>query len=282
MVSYKRVLILGTDQFANDCAIIIKNNGLMPEIFDTNKEKSPVLEEKCVCNGLLYKHITWTDLTDLLLSLKEKTLLISAFNLYLVPKEVINKKNITAINCHHAILPDRPGRNGATWAIFEQDKEAGITWHFITEKADAGNIICIKKISLDDKITALRLLKHQYDLALDSFIEIISDLLSENITCTPQDPGKKGPFRYSYDIPNEGKLDLSWNFDKMSAFLRAMDYGILEVLGQPYLALFDNNYKWKRYVLLPPDGDFGIQKKNDSFIISTQHGCIRLDKISIV
>ena len=280
---YDHVIIIGSSQLACHCANTMGKSGLPIEILDTNDEKSVFLESWCTREGFSSRHIEWGDLTKYLLGISKRTLLVSAFNLYLIPKEVLEKGWITAINCHHAILPERPGRNGATWAIYNQDKEAGITWHYITPKADAGDILCVRKITLDNNLTALQLMRCQHGLACEGFDAIADGLIEGSIESTPQDMSKKGKFRYSYDIPNNGFLDLDWDFSKMSAFLRSMDYGPLKVFGLLHLSHEGKVYEIGSYALLPADGSrcSGIEKENDGFVISTEHGCIRLGKVSV-
>jgi len=138
-------------------------------VYDTNPKKSIVLERQIQGEDITYLHLEKKILFETLANTQEKTLLVSAINSYLIPEKVLDNKNIIAINCHHALLPRHPGRNAEAWAIFEQDDETGITWHFITPDVDAGQILIQKKIQLDDRITSFKLLKYQNNLAYQSF-----------------------------------------------------------------------------------------------------------------
>lgn len=44
-------------------------------------------------------------------------------------------------------------------------------------------------------------------------------------------------------MPNEGYLELSWEFEKISRFLRAMDCGALSGIEKPNLSLFGSDLK---------------------------------------
>ena len=49
------------------------------------------------------------------------------------------------------------------------------------------------------------------------------------------------------DVPNDGWLDLSWETDKVSRFLRSMDYGALMVMGRAKVMLDGEIYTVEGY-----------------------------------
>jgi methionyl-tRNA formyltransferase len=246
-MDFKIVAVLGIGQLAYQCAKTLKQLGMSVLVYDTNPKKSIVLERQIQGEDITYLHLEKKILFETLANTQEKTLLVSAINSYLIPEKVLDNKNIIAINCHHALLPRHPGRNAEAWAIFEQDDETGITWHFITPDVDAGQILIQKKIQLDDRITSFKLLKYQNNLAYQSFLEIIVAILNNNVTGYPQNMELRGKLHYSWETPNDGYINLDWNGAKISAFLRSMDYGILEILGKPKLVYDSGCVSWKKY-----------------------------------
>lgn len=206
-----------------------------------------MLESQARASGIPYAHLEQTRLKSHLKSLSKPALIISAANPYLIPAAVLKNEHIRAINCHNALLPRHPGRNAEAWAIFEQDAGSGITWHFITPEVDAGNILIQQSIALDASFTSLSLHNQQHKLAFQSFQQIIPDVLMERIQGMPQDLSRRAELHYSWQIPNNGYLDLAWHADKISAFLRAMDYGILETLGKPRVEFDGGCYYWRCY-----------------------------------
>ena len=59
-----------------------------------------------------------------------------------------------AINLHGSLLPKYRGRVPLNWAIINGETETGVTLHYMTKKADAGDIISQEKIAIDDNDTA--------------------------------------------------------------------------------------------------------------------------------
>ncbi len=244
---FKNAIVLGNGQLASVCAATMQKTGIPVKVFDTSAEKSPYLERLSQKQGTPYFHVQKKELFDFLKNANLKTLLISAVNPIIIPASVLSNQQITAINLHHALLPRHPGRNAEAWAIYEQDSETGVTWHFMTPEVDAGQVLIQRRFALDHKITAIKLLKYLHDLAVDSFFEIISDLLRDREISYPQPQESKGKMHYSWEIPNQGYVDLNWTAQKISAFLRSMDYGILETLGKPKLQINEKCYIWKKY-----------------------------------
>ena len=56
-------------------------------------------------------------------------------------KEIINLPRLKTINCHAGKLPFYRGRNILNWALINDEKEFGITIHFVDEGVDTGDII---------------------------------------------------------------------------------------------------------------------------------------------
>lgn len=82
---------------------------------------------------------------------------ISASYRKIIPEKVVkSQKNF--LNIHPSLLPKYRGANPIYWAIKNKEELTGITYHFLTKKIDAGNIILQKKITIskDDTETSLK------------------------------------------------------------------------------------------------------------------------------
>lgn len=145
----------------------------------------------------------------------KNSLIISANNSYLFKKPCV--ANNTIINYHNSLLPKHKGLNAHIWAIWENDEKTGITWHKVDENIDTGAIILQKEIMLDESFTALKLLRYQHDLAINSFKECLEKLILSQFTFQ-----ENGGGYHSKSLPNEGFLELFWEKEKICRFLRAM------------------------------------------------------------
>jgi len=246
-MNYESIIILGTGRLAFQFAKKVQDFDIPVVVYDTNQTKSSLLRQSLQNRGIVCKRVTIENISHDLRNIHDETLLISAINPYLIPKTVLENPNLLAINCHYALLPKHPGRNAEAWAIYEQDHKTGITWHLMTSDIDAGDIIAQKEFPIEEAHTSLGLLRVLNQLAFQTFSEFLPSLMKNDITCSPQNEQLKGKTHYSWEKPNGGYLDLDWSPNKISAFLRSMDYGIVELMGKPKLILDDKCYKWKNY-----------------------------------
>lgn len=131
----------------------------------------------------------------------------------------------------------------------------------LTPSVNKGDIIAQKKCHIDDTTTSIRLLQKMNDLAYEAFKEFIEDLLNGKITVTKQSSDRRSEFHFSKDKPNNGYIDLNWDMSKISAFLRAYDYGITaSPFGIPRISVEDCEYTWKKYKI---DNNVQSEKRMD-------------------
>ncbi len=154
-----------------------------------------------------------------------KLLIISASNNYIFPSELVDRGDVDIINYHNALLPNYPGRNAPSWAIYNAENETGITWHYVSSGIDTGDIIIQKKTSIDSEIKAYELVAQLMDMASKSFDEIYKSVLLESVFRTKQVAVKDRIVYKSYEIPNKGFFDIEDDPDFIYKLLRATDYG---------------------------------------------------------
>lgn len=63
---------------------------------------------------------------------------------------IINLPKLKTINCHAGKLPFYRGRNILNWALINDEKEFGITVHFVDEGIDTGDIILQRTFPISD------------------------------------------------------------------------------------------------------------------------------------
>lgn len=269
---FEKVIILGTGTLALDCALYIKEKGLDYELFDMNELFLDRMQIMAQHKRLNYYHYDKEETMDQLREQTEKLLLVSAINPCIIPKDIIEKENITAINCHQALLPKHPGRNAEAWAIFEQDKTAGITWHYMTLGVDEGDILIQKEILLEEKITSFQLFRQQMNVAFEAFQELFEMFKNGPCKGNRQQRKEKGKMHFSWEIPNEGYLNMYWNAKKISAFLRAMDYSVLKILGDRKIVFNGMEYSFSSYKIQK------LEKEETSFKCYIEKDSIVLEK----
>lgn len=77
--------------------------------------------------------------------------------------EMINLPKYRTINCHAGKLPYYRGRNILNWVLINDEKEFGITVHYLDEGIDTGDIILQKTYPITDEDNYSTLLHRAYD-----------------------------------------------------------------------------------------------------------------------
>jgi methionyl-tRNA formyltransferase len=93
---------------------------------------------------------------------------------------IINVPRLGTINCHAGKLPFYRGRNILNWALINDEKEFGITVHYIDEGIDTGDILKQRCFKIQDSDDYNSLLKIAYvecaNILFDSIKEIQTGL----------------------------------------------------------------------------------------------------------
>lgn len=69
---------------------------------------------------------------------------------YIIPEEIFNLPEYKFINIHFSLLPKHRGASAVQFAILEDDKEYGITYHLVSAKLDEGDTVFQAKFNLDE------------------------------------------------------------------------------------------------------------------------------------
>lgn len=271
----KNCIIIGTGKLPYLCACEVIKRKISCRIYEYNEFDYSLLRNLCQKKGILYEKATKKNLINKLELIDQKTLVVSANNTFIFPDKIVKNENLLIINFHPALLPRHPGRNAEAWCIYDGDEESGITWHIVNEEIDGGKIIIQKRIKLTEEMTSLKLMIIQIRFAFEGFKEILPLLLSTNFTKIDKKAFtnvNKFKVHLSRDVPNNGLLDINWNMDKISAFLRSMDYGKMNVMGDPKCKIGDKYYEWDNYT-------FQLNEKGE--LSNVQNGIFVSDKVII-
>lgn len=254
---YTKIIILGSGKLAYQCAVEGRSYMENVEVLEYKVTDSTVLQKMCQKDDIPYLCCEKHQLFQRLWEEKERTLVVSGGNTYLIPREIIEKDNLTIVNWHNALLPAHKGRNAEAWSIYAGEAVTGVTWHRIAEDVDAGDIIVQREIVIEPNTTALGLFKKQCELGATLFGEILEELLSDKSVFRQQEQIGEEQIHFSYEIPNGGYLSMDWPFEKMSCFLRAMDYGALQLLGEMHVEWNAKTYRFRKYKITDTPGMAG-------------------------
>lgn len=140
-------------------------------------------------------------------------LLSSSYPHKILPSEFKIPK--VALNIHTAILPDYKG-HGGVWSLIFDGEKTGVTLHELVEDFDAGPILTIEEIPLNDGMW-LQYIIHEH-LRVSS--DIINQYLDgEYLSRKPNDGGTYWRQRK----PSESRIEWRLNARDIFLFVRALD-----------------------------------------------------------
>lgn len=107
--------------------------------------------------------------------------------------------------------------------------ETGVTWHYVTEGVDDGDIIIQKSCVIEEDVKAYELAGVLMQLAFEGFKEIFDMVFNgtanRNSQCFVQNRKVYG----SKEIPGNGKFSLTDNPQDIYRLLRSVDYGKTDI-----------------------------------------------------
>lgn len=195
---------------------------------------------------------------------------------YLLPKKIIDYPSLGSVGYHPALLPKNRGRHPIIWAIALGLKETGSTFFYLTEEADAGNILNQRKILIDNDETSSTLYNKLMKVGEQQVIEMTEAFLNNSISFTVQEESKASYWRKRNK--NDGKIDWRMNGETI--------YRLVNALTKPYAgAHFEYNNQdiivWKiKYLLNDKDRNIEpgkiISVNENSFTVKVADGLVEI------
>lgn len=137
--------------------------------------KDETLKDYAKYNNIDYlehKNVNSEEFISILKKYKCNLFVSMSFN-QIFRKEIINLPKYKIINCHAGKLPFYRGRNILNWALINDEKEFGITVHFVDEQIDTGDIILQRSYEISDLDTYKTLLERAYISCADILYDAI-------------------------------------------------------------------------------------------------------------
>ena len=218
MNNQKKIIFMGTAQFAIPCIDNIKKNNFNLIAVVTSPDKpagrglkiseSPVKEyaKKNQLNLLQPVNLKDSNFINQIRRIKPDLIVVVAFRM--LPEILWSIPTFGSINVHASLLPNYRGAAPINWAIINGEKQTGVTTFFINDRIDTGDIIGQSKIDINKDETAGELHNRLMKLGADLLIKSIDKIFSskQNIT-TKQLEGKN---LYTAPKLNKTNCNINW------------------------------------------------------------------------
>lgn len=154
--------------------------------------------------------------------------LLSIANPLIIPKWILEKSKTLSINYHDSPLPAYAGVYATSWALLNREKIHGITWHEITNKIDAGDILKQAHFAIDLNETAFSLNVKCYEHAYQAFRELLIEIEEDRVARIPQDLSKRTYFGLNKEPPNRAIISWNESAEELQSLFAALDFGHYE------------------------------------------------------
>ncbi len=174
MNNQKKIIFMGTAQFAIPCIDNIKKNNFNLIVKEYAKKNQ--------LNLLQPVNLKDSNFINQIRRLKPDLIVVVAFRM--LPEILWSIPTFGSINVHASLLPNYRGAAPINWAIINGEKQTGVTTFFINDRIDTGDVIGQSKIDINKNENAGELHNSLMRLGADLLIKSIDKIFSskENIS----------------------------------------------------------------------------------------------------
>lgn len=145
-------------------------------------------------------------------------IICSIYYRYIISKDIIDISKGKIFNLHPSLLPNYRGCSSITWAIINNEKYTGFTYHYINEEIDKGTIIYQKKIKINSFDTQSSLYNKVMFEALNYFYFSFKFVLDGK----KGEKQKKGGDYFKRGVPFGGEISEDWDLERVERFIKAL------------------------------------------------------------
>lgn len=154
----------------------------------------------------------------------ETDILLNVYSLYVVSREILEAPRIGSFNLHPGPLPQYAGLLAPSWAIYNGEREHGVTLHWMEPEIDTGAVVYETSFPIGDGDTGISVSLACVRLGVPLLFRLLEDAQSDarSIPATPQDLALRRYYRNA--PPHGGRLIWGLPAQEIARFVRACDY----------------------------------------------------------
>lgn len=166
-------------------------------------------------------HVNSDEFLEVLNSYECDMLVSMSFN-QIFRKRIIESTRMGIINCHAGKLPFYRGRNILNWALINDEKEFGITVHFVDEGIDTGDIILQRSYPISDEDSYATLLERAHTDCAEILADAIEQICKGEHQRIDQTTIHPVGFYCGMRGPGDELIDWNWTSREIFNFIRSI------------------------------------------------------------
>lgn len=175
-------------------------------------------------------------------------------------QELLSVPSRGCLNLHGSLLPAYRGRAPINWVLVNGETETGVTLHQMTSQADAGDIVCQQKVTIDDTDTALTLNQKMVVAAEEILDECLPHIKAGTAQYYPQDNSQAS--YYGRRTPADGLIHWQQSSTDINNLIRAV--------SKPYPGAFTFRGQQKVFIWEAVKADIAATDQPAGTVISTE------------
>ena len=230
-----RIVFVGAVEFSRHCLKEVLNSGgnvvgvlTLPEEQTGRHSDFADLSDITARYGMpvykLDKKINTPENTELMRSMHPDIVFVFGWS-QLISKEILDIPSLGCIGTHPALLPRNRGRHPLIWALVEGLEESGLTFFYMDEGTDSGDIIWQKPFPITLQDDASSLYEKMKVLASEAIREFLPQLEQGTAPRIPQDHSRATYWRQRTE--KDGEID--WFAPTLES------YNLIRALAKPYV-----------------------------------------------
>jgi UDP-4-amino-4-deoxy-L-arabinose formyltransferase / UDP-glucuronic acid dehydrogenase (UDP-4-keto-hexauronic acid decarboxylating) len=146
--------------------------------------------------------------------------IFSFYYRHMVKPAILEIPPAGCLNLHGSLLPKYRGRCPVNWVLVNGEKETGVTLHYMTARADDGDIVGQKKVRIADEDTALTLFGKVEAAAVQLLDEVLPDIKAGKAARLAQD--HRHATYFGGRGPSDGEIDWKKTAREVRNLVRAV------------------------------------------------------------
>ncbi len=216
-----RCALIGADTLLIECGRLLRERGHEIVSVAAGSERVATWATQ---SGLAARDVNQLDVWASELSDQSVDYIFAITHLHLLPKSLVAAAREMAINFHDGPLPEYAGLNTPVWGLLRGETEWGVTWHRIDTGVDTGDIVVQRRFAVAERDTSLSLNTRNFEVAIDSFSELVDVLEADAVVARAQDTSaSKAAFKRA-DRP-DGVLNFTQSSADVDRVVRALHFG---------------------------------------------------------
>jgi len=139
-----------------------------------------------------------------------------------IKKDLLDADNIKVVNFHQSMLPKYRGRHPLNWALVNGEKSTGITFHYVSEDFDEGDIIFQKKLTISKSDSVISLYNKTIALASKYIGKVF--LLIQDCSFVPKAQDANKMTYFPPRKPEDGEILKSDTIRRVKDKIRALTF----------------------------------------------------------